>query len=188
MAYRKTEKVRAHKEAQLNLIVASAIDVAARDGLSAITSRAIAFRAGISAGLVFHYFPDMAELIARVEATLMVRDVDAMRTAAKAAPDAVGALVAALRALFSRMHVQAREIASLPDYARAVAVEIERLLRPIAGADPADCKTLARAVLGALREAAAAHGPAPKRERMALLFVLRGIGASTADQRRAELA
>lgn len=185
MAYQETEKTRARKEAQARLIIASAIDIIKRDGLDGLTTRTLAERAGVAKGLIFHYYPDMAELLAKVEHTIIMRDTNQMRRAAE--PHAnmpLLALVDALRVLFTNMHSrESREMAGRPGYSHAVAVEIERLLRPI-DAD-GDRKLIARATLGVVSQLAVAAGSGPKRQQAAILFVLKAIGATVTDQRKA---
>lgn len=184
MAYQETEKTRARKEAQARLIIASAIDIIKKDGFSALTTRNLAERAGIAKGLIFHYFPDMAELIVKVEHTIMQRDVEAMRAASKEAANPIAALVVSIAILFERMlSRESREMTSLIDYPRGVSKEIERLVRAI---DPeGDNNLIARATLGVVCQLAAAGGSSSKRLSTAVLFVLKGIGASPADQRKA---
>ncbi len=184
MAYQETEKTKARKEAQANLIIASAIDIIKKEGFEGLTTRALAERAGVAKGLIFHYFPDMAELIVKVEHTLMLRDVEAMRAASKEAASPLAALVAALRALFERMlSRESREMASMLNYPKGITREIEKLLRAI---DPeGDNNLIARATLGVVCQLAALGGSSSKRLSTAVLFVLKGIGASAADQRKA---
>lgn len=60
-------------------IVAAATAIARRNGLSALTLRAVAERAGVASGLVAHYQPSMDDLVARVYSDLVeeeIRDVE----------------------------------------------------------------------------------------------------------------
>lgn len=185
MTYRETEKVKAHKEAQAQLIIASAIDIIAKKGMAAASNRAIAERAGMSTGNIFRYFPDMAELVARVEHTIMTRDVEAMHKASMDASNAVGALVASIAILFNRMgNRESREMAGMEGYARGVAIEIEKQLRPF-NDETTERRLIARATLGVVCQLASLSGSSGKRLSTAILFVLKGIGASVADQRKA---
>lgn len=184
MAYQETEKTRARKEAQARLIIASAIDIIKRDGMEGLTTRMLAERAGVAKGLIFHYFADMAELLAKIEHTIILRDTDHMRMAADKGGTPLRALVSAMHVLFTNMHSrESREMSGRPDYSRAVAVEIERLLKPIEA--EGDRKLIARATLGVISQLAIVGGSGPKRFSTAVLFVLKGIGASAADQRKA---
>lgn len=185
MAYRETDLVRAMRAAQTARIIDSAITMIARGGLSAMTVRAIADHAGIATGLVFRYFPDMTELLVSVEKTLAQIDIDSMREAAdKAGAEPVARLAAAILRLFSRMQKrESREMASLMHYPRAVGKEIERLIAEVDSAE--DHNLVARATLGAICQLAAMSGLVGQRERTAVLFVLKGIGASPAEVRKA---
>lgn len=74
----RTRKAPAERSAE---IVAAATALAREQGLSALTLRAVADRAGVASGLVAHYQPAMDDLVARVYADLVeeeVRDVEAV--------------------------------------------------------------------------------------------------------------
>jgi len=60
-------------------ILAAATELAREQGLSALTLRAVAERAGVASGLIAHYQPSMDDLIARVYSDLVaaeIRDVE----------------------------------------------------------------------------------------------------------------
>lgn len=89
----RTRKPPAERAAE---IVAAATAVAREQGLSAVTLRAVAERAGITSGLVAHYQPSMDELVARVYTDLVeeeVRDVERVVAAAADPAHRLGALI-----------------------------------------------------------------------------------------------
>lgn len=89
----RTRKAPAERAAE---IVAAATAVAREQGLSALTLRAVAERAGITSGLVAHYQPSMDDLVARVYTDLVeeeVRDVERVVAAATDAPARLGSLI-----------------------------------------------------------------------------------------------
>ena len=60
-------------------ILAAATELAREQGLSSLTLRAVAERAGVASGLIAHYQPSMDDLIARVYSDLVaaeIRDVE----------------------------------------------------------------------------------------------------------------
>lgn len=184
MAYQPTNFTKIRGEQRRNRIIKTAIAIIAEGGMAALNSRDIAERAEISKGLVFKYFPDMVELVAKVEHSIMTDDIGAMREAGKDATNPIAALVAAITVLFDRMQTrESREMASMESYPRGISREIEKLIRAI---DPeGDNNLIARAALGVICQLAALGGGHDKRLSTAVLFVLKGIGASVADQRKA---
>ncbi len=89
----RTRKPPAERAAE---IVAAATAVAREQGLSAVTLRAVAQRAGITSGLVAHYQPSMDDLVARVYTDLVeeeVRDVERVVAAAADPARRLGALI-----------------------------------------------------------------------------------------------
>lgn len=187
MAYRKTELVLAHIEAQKQAILAAAIDCIRKGGMTAMTSTAISARAGISVGKVFHYFPDMAELAAQVEATIMTRDVEAIASAAKNHADhPTRALTAALFNLFVRL--SDRTSRELLLHGESYRTRISRQLAHVIGpclADRTEAGLLARGALGIIFEIAGMDGSADRRAQAAVLMACRGIGIPTAVVQRA---
>lgn len=73
---KRTRKAPGERSAE---ILAAAIAIARSDGLAAITVRAIADRAGVTQGLVAHYFPSVHELVARVYRDLVGAEVAEVR-------------------------------------------------------------------------------------------------------------
>jgi AcrR family transcriptional regulator len=89
----RTRKAPAERAAE---IVAAATEIAREHGLSALTLRAVAERAGVASGLVAHYQPSMDDLIARVYADLVeeeVRDVEQVVGAIADPAERLGALI-----------------------------------------------------------------------------------------------
>jgi AcrR family transcriptional regulator len=68
----RTRKPPAERAAE---IVAAATAIAREDGLSALTLRAVAERAGVASGLVAHYQPSMDDLVARVYTDLVEEEI-----------------------------------------------------------------------------------------------------------------
>ena len=89
----RTRKAPAERAAE---IVAAATAIAREHGLSALTLRAVAERAGVASGLVAHYQPSMDDLVARVYADLVeeeVRDVERVVGAVSDPSARLGALI-----------------------------------------------------------------------------------------------
>ncbi|WP_109211992.1 MULTISPECIES: TetR family transcriptional regulator C-terminal domain-containing protein [Microbacterium] len=92
----RTRKAPAERAAE---IVAAATAIAREHGLSALTLRAVAERAGVASGLVAHYQPSMDDLVARVYTDLVeeeVRDVERVVAAAADPAAQLGALIETL--------------------------------------------------------------------------------------------
>ena len=72
-----TQKVRSRKSPQQRSaeILAAATLLARQHGLSALTLRAVAERAGVASGLIAHYQPSMDDLIARVYSDLVSAEI-----------------------------------------------------------------------------------------------------------------
>jgi AcrR family transcriptional regulator len=74
----RTRKSAAQRSAE---ILTAATALAREQGLSALTLRAVAERAGVASGLIAHYQPSMDDLVARVYSDLVaaeIRDVEAL--------------------------------------------------------------------------------------------------------------
>lgn len=153
MAYRKTEKVLAHLGAMRASIVGSAIDVISRTSLECLTTDAVAARADMSVGNIYRYFADKDELIAAVVATVLARDLAAMRAAAIACPGPIEKLASGI-CVFSRRMVANRRtmvaIGALPAYREGIKDEFEALIE-VAGAAGTP-RILAGVVTGAVFE------------------------------------
>lgn len=72
-----TAKVRTRKSAQQRSgeILEAATRLAREQGLSALTLRAVAERAGVASGLIAHYQPSMDDLVARVYSDLLAAEI-----------------------------------------------------------------------------------------------------------------
>ncbi|KAF2417850.1 TetR family transcriptional regulator C-terminal domain-containing protein [Microbacterium sp. B35-30] len=89
----RTRKAPAERAAE---IVGAATAIAREHGLSALTLRAVAERAGVASGLVAHYQPSMDDLIARVYADLVeeeVREVEQVVDALADPAERLGAVI-----------------------------------------------------------------------------------------------
>jgi AcrR family transcriptional regulator len=89
----RTRKAPAERAAE---IVSAATAIAREQGLSALTLRAVAQRAGVASGLVAHYQPSMDDLIARVYADLVeeeVREVEQVVDTIADPAERLGALI-----------------------------------------------------------------------------------------------
>lgn len=92
----RTRKAPAERAAE---IVAAATALAREHGLSALTLRSIADRAGVAPGLVAHYQPSMDELVARVYTDLVeaeIRDVERVVASVGDPAAQLGALIGTL--------------------------------------------------------------------------------------------
>lgn len=92
----RTRKAPAERAAE---IVAAATALARENGLSALTLRSVADRAGVAPGLVAHYQPSMDDLVARVYTDLVdaeVRDVERVVASAEGPAAQLGALIGTL--------------------------------------------------------------------------------------------
>lgn len=189
MAYRKTENVLAGMEAKRLAIIAAAIDVISKVGMSGVTTPAVAQRAGIASGLIYTYFPDKAELVAAIVAFRLARDVAVMREATTGEPAGLPALAAALAVFYeSNMGERPRVVRAMseaPAYRLGMRDEFKRLMRPaIADLSPKDPQRAAAAALGALFGLLDVEATTRNSAPLAVLFVLRGLGVGDAAARR----
>lgn len=188
MAYQETEKTMARKAAQRGRYAAAAIGIIAKQGWTSLTAAAVVRRSGGSMGSLYNLFPDMAELLAHVEAAIMHRDREAIeKAAADGSKD--GAVVDAIGVLFDIFASKAisREMMS---HSEAYRETITRSLSHIIGASGLahrnEARDCARAALGAIFGMAAGSAPRGVRLSRAVLFVLRGMGVS--EKKAMELA
>lgn len=94
-------KVRTRKspEQRSAEILDAATELAREQGLSALTLRAVAERAGVASGLIAHYQPSMDELVARVYSDLVtaeIGEVEELLAAHDRAADRMAALLGTL--------------------------------------------------------------------------------------------
>ena len=208
MAYRRTENVLRRLNARHNSIVRAARDVAAEGGMAAVQILPVAVRAGIAAGTVYRYFPGKTELIAALAEDVSERELEATRSAARAAPGPLSALAAAI-ATFAARALRSRRLAfamiaepvdaeietARLSYRRALTGELQTLIEAAMAAGhlpEQDAALAAPALVGAMIEGLV--GPfAPEvgddlaRTRDAVqaltLFALRGLGVLDARAR-----
>jgi AcrR family transcriptional regulator len=211
MAYRPTERTEARRTEVRARIVRAAHELIARGGYREASVIAVAERAGVATGTVYRHFPSKAGLFAEVFRSASQREVDAVAAAARTAPGAAGARIAAAVETFARRALRGRRLAwALIAEPVDPAVEAERLVfraayRDVfaavlregaaAGELPAqDADVSAAALVGALGEALV--GPtAPRGGRLRdadalvaslVAFCLRSVGAPVPA--RAEVA
>jgi len=208
MAYRRTANVLRRLNARHDAIVDAARDAATAGGMAAIQIAPVAERAGVAAGTVYRYFPCKIELVGALVESVAEREIEAVRTAADAAPGPLSAVAAAV-ATFGARALRNRKLAWAviaepvdtdtdavrQQYRRDLSAEIETRIRTaIAGGHlpEQDAGLAASALVGALLEGLI--GPLapdgmddPARAREAVqtltLFTLRGLGVVDARAR-----
>jgi AcrR family transcriptional regulator len=92
----RTRKSPAQRSAE---ILEAATQLAREQGLSALTLRAVAERAGVASGLIAHYQPSMDDLVARVYSDLVaaeIGEVEALLAGRDRADARMGALIVTL--------------------------------------------------------------------------------------------
>ena len=168
MPYRRTDNVARKLAARHDAILIAARDLAVEGGMAAVQIVAIAQRAGIAAGTIYHYFPSKIELVAALVEALSATEIEALRRAGDAAPGPLSALTAvvgtfAVRALRHQRlafaliaePVEAGVDAARLAYRRALAAEFEVRVRHAhaAGHLPdQNVAVTALAIVGALTE------------------------------------
>jgi AcrR family transcriptional regulator len=87
-------------------LVDAALHIVERDGLAALSLRAVAREAGVSPAAPYHHFKDKQELMAAVGAEGFERLTEVMAEAKKKSPDALAALTAigVAYVCFARQH------------------------------------------------------------------------------------
>ena len=207
MAYRRTENVVRRLTARHEAIIAAAASLAAETGINAVQIAPVAERAGIAAGTVYRYFPSKTDLVAALVATVLEREIGAMRRAADAAPGPLSALAAAVTTFAARAlreprlafallaePVDADTDAARLHYRRALCAELTRRLAAAIAAralPEQDVAVTAPALLGAMMEglvgplAATAGDDAKMRAAVQTLtlFTLRAAGVVDAHAR-----
>jgi AcrR family transcriptional regulator len=209
MAYRRTDRVVRRLAARHDAILAAARAAATEGGMAAVQIAPVAERAGVAAGTVYRYFPSKAGLVNDLIADACKQEVEAMRTAAEAAPGPLSAIAAAIatfgqRALGNRKLAWAL-IAEPADteteavrlsFRRALAAELDRLIRTAAEAGllPAEqsAGVASPALVGAMLEGLIGplapeveSGAARRREAVQslMLLLLRALGVADARAR-----
>ncbi|WP_243229372.1 TetR/AcrR family transcriptional regulator [Microbacterium sp. CIAB417] len=82
----------------------AALGLAREQGLSALTLRSVAARAGVASGLVAHYATSMDDLIARTFRELTAGELDDVRRQADASDDAAGRMAVLIATVLGRDH------------------------------------------------------------------------------------
>ena len=188
MAYTKTEKVLADIESRRTKIIATTIDIIARNGIDVVTTNLVAAEAGVSVGLLYKHFPDKNEMLAAIASQLLERDLAAMSEAAAAEKGSAAALVASLLVFYSRLQKPrlVKAMGEQPVYRTGMRNAFEKLIRAaqVLGT-PKEITLAAAATLGALIAQSDVGGGPKKHAPEAVLFVLRGIGMQSAWSRQA---
>lgn len=83
MVYRRTPRIQARLDAQRAAILAAAGDLLAESGYAGLSMAAVAARADVAAGTVYKQFPGKADLVAELFRSIVSREVEAVRTAAR---------------------------------------------------------------------------------------------------------
>lgn len=207
MPYRRTDDVIRRLADREKAILDSAIALAAEGGMAAVQVAAVAQRAGIAAGTVYRYFPTKNDLVAELIAAVAGRELEAMQSAADAAPGPLSALASgiarfAARALAERKlawavigeAVDAEVDVMRVDFRQSLAGELERRIAIAIGLrflPEQDARLAALAIVGALMEgllsplAPAFPDAAAAREAVqtVTLFSLRALGVIDARAR-----
>src|SRR3954470_22997388 len=207
MAYRRTANVLRRLSARHDAIVDAARDAATAGGMAAIQIAPVAERAGVAAGTVYRYFPAKIDLVGALVEAVAEREIEAVRSAADAAPGPLSALVAAVATFATRALRQRRlawaMIAEPVDtevdqfrqnYRKVLIGKIEARIRAaIEGKHlpEQDAGLAAAALVGAMLEgligplAPESTNPAQVRDTVQalLLFALRGLGMVDARAR-----
>ena len=102
MVYRPTEKTRARKLAQRELLLAAARSLVAQGGFASASIQAVAREAGVATGTVYRYFPSKADLFVEVFVEASSREVEMMARASEGHASASEALSAAIQTWASR--------------------------------------------------------------------------------------
>lgn len=207
MPYRRTDTVIRRLAEREKTILEAAMMLAGEGGMGAVQILAVARRAGIAAGTVYRYFPTKNDLVAELIAAVAGRELEAMQSAADAAPGPLSALASgiarfAARALAERKlawavigeAVDAEVDVMRADFRQSLATELERRINIAIGLrflPEQDARLAAPAIVGALMEGLL--GPlAPNHEDAAAareavqtvtLFSLRALGVIDARAR-----
>ena len=168
MPYRRTDNVARKLAARHDAILIAARDLAVEGGMAAVQIVAIAQRAGIAAGTIYHYFPSKIELVAALVEALSATEIEALRRAGDAAPGPLSALTAVVGTFAARAlrhqrlafaliaePVEAGVDAARLAYRRALAAEFEvRVRHALAAGHLPDqnVAVTALAIVGALTE------------------------------------
>ncbi len=168
MPYRRTDTVIRRLAEREKAILDAAIALAGEGGMAAVQVAAVAGRAGIAAGTVYRYFPTKNDLVAELIAAVAGRELEAMQTAANAAPGPLSALASGI-ARFAARALAERKLAWAVigeavdpevdvmriDFRQSLAGELERRINIAIGLrflPEQDARLGALAIVGALME------------------------------------
>lgn len=168
MPYRRTDTVIRRLADREKAILEAAIALAGEGGMAAVQVAAVARRAGIAAGTVYRYFPTKNDLVAELIAAVAGRELEAMQTAADAAPGPLSALASGI-ARFAARALAERKLAWAVigeavdpevdvmriDFRQSLAGELERRINIAIGLrflPEQDARLGALAIVGALME------------------------------------
>lgn len=168
MPYRRTDDVIRRLAEREKAILEAAIALAGEGGMAAVQIAAVARRAGIAAGTVYRYFPTKNDLVAELIAAVAGRELEAMQTAADAAPGPLSALASGI-ARFAARALAERKLAwavigeavdpevdvMRVDFRQSLAGELERRITIAIGLrflPEQDARLAASAIAGALME------------------------------------
>lgn len=102
MAYRSTEKTRAHMSSQRTKLLASAKDIVATEGFNALTINKVATQSGLAVGSVYKHYQSKDHLLEQVYCELIEQDLLLDRAQISISNDIKEQLTTALEQLFSR--------------------------------------------------------------------------------------
>ena len=168
MPYRRTDDVIRRLAEREKAILEASIALASEGGMAAVQVAVVARRAGIAAGTVYRYFPTKNDLVAELIAAVAGRELEAMQTAADAAPGPLSALASGI-ALFAARALAERKLAWAVigeavdpevdvmriDFRQSLAAELERRISIAIGLrflPEQDARLAASAIAGALME------------------------------------
>ena len=110
MAYRPSEKTKAHKAKLRSQIIDSALLLISEGGFGALTIAAVAQRAGIATGAIYKHFDSKAQLCAEVFQLATEKEVAVVKQAALGEGSPSSRLLNAIEA-FAKRAVHARRLA-----------------------------------------------------------------------------
>ncbi|MFE5506270.1 TetR/AcrR family transcriptional regulator [Amycolatopsis japonica] len=79
MPYRRTPKVQERLDAQRDAVLAAAMEQLAERGYAGCSVSAVAERAGVAVGSVYHHYPTKAALVVELFRKVVTREVEAVR-------------------------------------------------------------------------------------------------------------
>lgn len=102
MPYRRTPAIQARLDAQRAALIAATADLLGEQGYAGCSIAAVAARAGVAAGTVYRHFDSKSDLAAEVFRVVVSREVDAVRSAVAASPDAMTKIAAVIETFAGR--------------------------------------------------------------------------------------